>query len=229
MKEELYNFPIKFNDEEREKYKLWGLKDAKFLIINCFILTPIVIFMIIYKYKILFELYESNYWLYKFEILALLNKLSPFLMVFSLSFITDIILLLLTGLLIKLLDLIFGLCVKPVNQKHIEVTINPDANNVVLKVLEKNKILDQESINLDLLTGRLDLEDNAIKINNVSYIVGRNNRENIYLDMKPKAYYSEPIQYNNSITDISHFKSVIDGLLNSLEEQKKERDWESNN
>lgn len=41
--------------------------------------------------------------------------------------------------------------------------------------------------------------------------------------MKPKAYYSEPAQYNNSITDISHFKSVIDVLLNSLEEQKKER------
>ena len=73
--------------------------------------------MIIYKYKILFELSESNYWLYKFEILALLGKLSPFLMVFSLSF----------------------------------------------------------------------------------------------------------------ITDISHFKSVIDGLLNSLEEQKKERDWENSN
>lgn len=64
----------------------------------------------------------------------------------------------------------------------------------------------------------MDLEDNAIKINNVSYIVVKNNRENIYIDMKPKAYYSEPAQYNNSITDISHFKSVIDVLLNSLEE-----------
>lgn len=208
---------------------MWGLKDAKFLVINCFILTPIVIFMIIYKYKILFELYESNYWLYKFEILALLGKLSPIFMIFSSALIIDIILLSICGLLIKIFDLIFRLFVKPVNQKHIEVTINPNANNVVLKVLEKNKILDQESIDLDLLTGRLDLEDNAIKINNVSYVVERNNRENIYLDMKPKAYYSEPAQYNNSITDISHFKSVIDGLLNSLEEQKKERNWENSN
>lgn len=223
MKEELYNFPIKFNDEEREEYKLWGLKDAKFLTINRFIFTPLAIFMIIYKYKIIFELYERNYWLYKFEILTLLGKLSPIFMIFSSALIIDIILLSICGLLIKLFDLIFRLFVKPVNQKHIEVTINPDAKNVVLKVLEKNKIIDQESINLDLLIGRLDLEDNAIKINNVSYIVGKNNRENIYLDMKPKAYYSEPAQYKNSITDIPHFKSVIDGLLNSLEEQKKER------
>lgn len=132
MKEELYNVPIKFNDEERQEYKLWRVKGSKFLAITRFIFTPLAIFMIIYKYKIIFGLYESNYWLYKFEILALLGKLSPIFMIFSSALIIDIILLSICGLLIKLFNLIFRLFVKPVNQKHIEVTINPNANNVVL-------------------------------------------------------------------------------------------------
>ncbi len=111
---------------------MWRVKGSKFLAITRFIFTPLAIFMIIYKYKIIFGLYESNYWLYKFEILALLGKLSPIFMIFSSALIIDIILLSICGLLIKLFNLIFRLFVKPVNQKHIEVTINPNANNVVL-------------------------------------------------------------------------------------------------
>lgn len=226
---EFYNLPIKFNDEEREKYKLWGLKEAKFLKISSIIIVIVAVLIAIYKYSIVFGFYESDYWQYRLEIWGLTGQNNSFTQLFTVSFFIDIILIVICVLLTKVMNLIFKLCSKPIIQKRIEITINSASNKAILKVLEKNKLLDQEVVDLDLLKNNLDLEHNEIKVNNVSYIVGINNRKNIYLDMKPAPYLSEPTQYKNNITDLSHFNNVVNGLLDSLEEQKKEENWKKNN
>ena len=226
---EVYNFPIKFNEEEREKYKLWGLKESKFIGIVGIIVVMVAILITIYKYSIIFGFHKNDYWQYRLEIGGLTGQNSSFLQLFTVSFLLDNMLVVICALIAKVMELIFKLCYKTIIQKHIEITINPDSNKVILKVLEKDKLLDQEVVDLDLLKNNLNIKHNEIKVNNVSYMIGINDRKNIYLDMKPELYFPEPIRYKNNIIDLSHFNNVVDGLLNSLEEQKKEEIWKKNN
>lgn len=226
---EFYNFPIKFNNEEREKYKLWGLKEAKFLKISSIIIVIVAILIAIYKYSIIFGFYESDYWQYKLEVWGLTGQNSSFTQLFTVSFFIDIILIVICILLTKFMDLIFKLCYKPIVQKHIEIIIEPNSNQAILRLLEKDKLLNQEIVALELIKNNLDLKNNGIIVNNKPYIIGANNRKNIYLDMKPLPYLTEPTQYKNNITDLSHFNNIVDGLLKSFEEQKKEINWKNSN
>lgn len=223
---EIYNLPIKFTDEERKKYELWGLKEAKFSSITSILIIIIAIIITLYKYSIVFGFYESDYWQYKLEIWQLTGQNGSVAKLFTSSFFLDVILIIVCVLFSKLMDLIFKVCYKPINQKHIEIKLIPTNFKAELRVLEKNKILNQEIIDLNLLKNHLNLENNSIKINDYIYAIGINNKKNIYT--KPEKHFSEPVLYKNSISDISHFSNVITGLINSLEEKQKEVKWNKN-
>lgn len=217
---EIYNLPIKFNKEERRKYESWGLKEAKLLKITSILIIIIAILITLYKYSIIFGLYKSDYWQYKLEIWQLTGQNGSITKLFTSSFFLDIILIIICVLFSKFMDFIFKICYKPINQKHIEIKLIPTNFKAELKVLENNKILNQETIDLNLLKDNLILENNSIKINNSTYEIGINNKENIYV--KPEKHFSEPTIHKNSISDISHFNNIVTGLINSLEEKQKE-------
>lgn len=223
---EIYNLPIKFTEEERRKYESWGLKEAKFSNITGILIIIIAILIILYNYSIVFGFYESDYWQYKLEIWQLTGQNGSVVKLFTSSFFLDAILIIVCVLFSKFMDLIFKVYYKPINQKHIEIKLVPTSFKAELKVLENNKILSTETIDLNLLKDNLILENNSIKINNSIYVIGINNKKNIYTS--PQKHFSEPTLYKNSISDISHFSNVVTGLINSLEEKQKEAKWNNN-
>lgn len=223
---EIYNLPIKFTEEERKKYELWGLKEAKFSSITSILIIIIAILITLYKYSIVFGFYKSDYWQYKLEIWQLTGQNGSIAKLFTSSFFLDIILIIVCVLFSKFMDLIFKVCYKPINQKHIEIKLILTNFKAEIKVLENNKILSQETIDLNMLKDNLILENNSIKIKNSTYKIGINNKQNIYA--KPEKHFSEPTLYKNSVSDISHFSNVVTGLINSLEEKQKEAKWNNN-
>ena len=209
---EIYYLPVKFNNEELEKFKIWEEKENLInkrifgLEISLTILTILGITVLTITFILL--LLNSNHFNFFYFSGILKHNINNTLLVSEM-------------ICIIILTIIFGTIkyikrlINPylVIQKNIEINLDSTNKTLTTNLYENKKLLDSETIDIYKVKNKLDTKNNIITINNNKYIIGEN------------PHFKIPHSLKNIITDISSIELAINSLIASLEEKEKEEQW----
>ena len=214
---ENYTLPVKYTEEEREAYACWGLKKVK-------IMMPlsIVVFTIDFASTIAFVMwllgmYRGDYWLYQ----MLLWRTEELLGV------RYVIVLILSGILIKGTDLVFHMINgRPPEEKWIQVNLREDG---LLLCLEERKgqgrygeTLAQERKDWQELDALFDEAENAIRMGGQTVVIGANTVETIYPEGARMPWLEYPDRHAREIVSAQELHRISKGYLAGLKAKEQE-------
>ena len=209
---EIYYLPVKFNNEEMEKFKMWENKENIInkrmfgIELSLTILTILGVAALTISFILLLLNNDHSGFFYYSGILE--HNINNTLLISEL--ICIIILTIMFGVIKFIKRLINPYLVI---QKNIEIYLDSTNKTLTTNLYENKKLLDSETTDIYKAQNKLDTQNNIITINNKKYTIGEN------------PHFKIPHSLKSIITDISSIEHAINSLIASFEEKEKEEQW----
>ncbi len=198
---EYYHLPVRFSEEEREKYAAWGIKKAK-------VKPPFTVLFLV------------------LDVIACGGMVHFFIRTDSveefLAF--GIVLLGLSFLFIKPLDrLCDKICKKP--QEPRMLRLEPSVDGMQYELFRQKKLLRWGVLPWDVWDKAISTQTNQIWIPGEWLWIGRNTIETIYPLGKRHKWMEKPTEKIVGTIKLEEIQKLMKGYRASLEEQKREEEW----
>lgn len=211
-----YELPVKFTEEERAAYAVWGIKKEKVLVpfgiaaAFIYLLAAVCIVTRVWGVR-----KEDHLW---FQIIVQSGWMEE--LCYILAVIMTILIL---GPLNRILDRIWK---KPAEPEWLRIKLLGDSVRVSkLQGIESNRISAEETHLLSELPALLDADKNAICFQGKWIKIGENTIENIYPPGKQHSWMDCPKQKASGISSVKRVCDILKGYEASLEETRREQEW----
>ncbi|MGN0168218.1 MAG: hypothetical protein ACI4AB_09260 [Acetatifactor sp.] len=211
-----YELPVKFTEEERAAYAVWGIKKEKVLVpfgiaaAFIYLLAAVCIVTRVWGVR-----KEDHLW---FQIIVQSGWMEE--LCYILAVIMTILIL---GPLNRILDRIWK---KPAEPEWLRIKLLGDSVRVSkLQGIESNRISAEETHLLSELPALLDADKNAICFQGKWIKIGENTIENIYPPGKQHPWMDCPKQKASGISSVKRVCDILKGYEASLEETRREQEW----
>lgn len=212
------DLPVLFTENEREKYVGWALKKERVLLptaVLTILLDALVLLgTVFYLWEMRTEHAYFSMWMSRWG--GVVMKVS------------GVLALVLTGLVIKPLDVILDLIYKKPEEPKM-VTLTPSEEGIHYAVRRQKTELGRGLVAWSDWDRAVFLDTNEIVLNHERYRIGANTIETIYPENKRKRWMDRPDEKYRNSTDLKMIDRNLKGFLASLEEKKKEAEWMENN
>lgn len=218
MEMERYDLPVLFTENEREKYVDWALKKEKILFPTAVLAALLDVFVLLGTVFYLWEMRTEHAYFFMWT-----SQWGDIVMKVS-----GVLALVLTGLVIKPLDVILDFIYKKPEEPKM-VTLIPSEEGIHYAVCRQKTELDSGVIAWSDWDRAVFLDSNEIVLNHERYRIGANTIETIYPENKRKRWMERPDEKYRNSADLRMTDRSLRGFLASLEEKKKEAEWMENN
>lgn len=217
---EYYNLPVLYTEEERQRYVKWGIKKTKAQI-------PLMVLMIAQDTLVIVSTIVYLFWMVVLDkdsvpygsIVFFNTFASKAAWLFSMIF---------SFLVIKPLDaLIDFLLHKP--EDPMMLRLEPAVDGVEYTLLRGKKTLRKGILSWQEWRTAVNPQTNEIFIERQRLKIGENNRKSIYPPHLQRPWLDQPAEKIVGTIRLGTIQKNMEGYLASLEEQKREAQWQSQN
>lgn len=211
---EYYNLPVLYTEEERQRYRAWGIKKEKTLMPFAFVVIVIDVLVLLATV------------LYLFGVRSREPYFSTFLSAWG-GVVGDVayaVMVLATILVVKPMDWIFDrIFQKPQDPKTLR--LEPREDGVVYTVSCREKMLQQGRFSWEEWNRAVNSETNQVYIEGQWLTIGANTIESIYPEGKRGRWMDRPEEKIDGTINLATIQRNLEGYRASLEEKKKEMEW----
>lgn len=215
---EYYNLPVRFTEEEREKYAAWGIKKQK-------VETPFGILFLLLNVAAIFGTFVILVGIFGDVRSANLFIDSGFGLG---SLIFNFVLIILFMLIYKPLDMLCDKIMKRPEDPRM-LRMEPCVAGMKYKLLQKKDVLCSGILSWDEWDRAVCPQTNQIWIEGECLRIGANTVKTIYPKGKQHIWMDHPAEKIVGTIQLEKIQRIMKGYLASLEEQKREEEWRAHN
>ena len=208
-----FHFPVKLTDNEASLYRTWGLMQYRYRI------------SVIILFSMIFVIVTAIKYLDRFDVLRLgpITDLLDLMMIRSgtlsiYSVVLDVVLLCLLGIVaFSLIRYQRSINASVVTQRVITCRIDKAECVVHCRLSRGTELIETQDIGIYQATSVCDTFSHTFLLNGISYLLGDNDKREIYPDMKPSILLESPKAFTREESDLRIYCDQVRSVIDSIE------------